>query len=534
MGKSKSAIARAKFVYFFKETFRARSKAEYREIFSRGLTDDTTGISGAFPWLYVRAFFALLILFTVNTLVLRLTKNDLYIPSVTFLGGITFTVPFIILIYEMYPKRDISLFLIIAILVGGGTVAGLISQVVYGLLPVKNPWLSAVEAGVTEELAKAVPALLMITVLKQKNPYACFLIAATVGAGFSVIEDMGYIFYYSDKYIAFYSSDIQATVALFVDRGFSSFCTHILWTGAIGWAYSYIKNPFRSFSFFFMILVSMGLHICWDLPIDGWWQVLDIVCCVIVAGGISIAIVHLSRVKTLAAETDLTAFNEDIIKRAKEMGERMRFTNAANLTFSLAETVLAVLALLFCAMPIGMDYEQVEFDSKEDFISYLQNGLDFSEYDGDRAYNPDGQNFEERRVFDEDKGQLILSYVVQIQKYGAYNYYYGYYVDGDEGTLDTVAVEVEINDVTSRRYRNEYEFDSEKVGVFDINGEEVRFYSYNPAGGTVTAVTTAEEFEGYDLLIAICAAGCAVTLGCTVILTSLRIKLRRIKDEERQ
>ncbi|MDE6868646.1 MAG: hypothetical protein K2J83_05870, partial [Clostridia bacterium] len=101
MGKSKSAVLRAKIIYFFKETFRARSKAEYREIFSRGLGDSTAGVSGAFPWLYVRAFFILLILFTVNTLILRLTDNVLYIPSVTFLGGITFTVPFVILLYEL-------------------------------------------------------------------------------------------------------------------------------------------------------------------------------------------------------------------------------------------------------------------------------------------------------------------------------------------------------------------------------------------------------------------------------------------------
>ena len=40
-----------------------------------------------------KAFFALLMLFTVNTLVLRLTNNALYVPSVTFLGGSS-TAPF--------------------------------------------------------------------------------------------------------------------------------------------------------------------------------------------------------------------------------------------------------------------------------------------------------------------------------------------------------------------------------------------------------------------------------------------------------
>ncbi|MDE7265395.1 MAG: PrsW family intramembrane metalloprotease [Clostridia bacterium] len=526
MGKSKSAVLRAKIIYFFKETFRARSKAEYREIFSRGLGEDTAGVSGAFPWLYVRAFFALLILFTVNTLILRLTENELYIPSVTFLGGITFTVPFVILLYELYPKRDISLFLIIALLVGGGTVSGLISQIVYGLLPVKNQWLFAVEAGVVEELAKAVPAIVIIAIFKQKNPYACFLIAATVGAGFSVIEDMGYIFYYSDKYLAFYSSDIQATVALFVDRGFSSFCTHILWTGAIGWAYCYIKNPFRSFSFFFMIAISVGLHICWDLPIDGWWQVLDITACVIIAASISITIVHISRVKTLSAEMDLTAFNEDIIREAKAMGQRMRFTNAANFTFCLAATFLSVLALLFCAMPIGMDYKQEEF-TKQEFIDFLQGGKLFK-VNENRLYNPNVKNYEERyEVGDDD--ELILTYAIQMQKSGVYDYYYGYSFDKDI-TLDNIWVNSDMDGLKLHPL-NYYEFGNDKVGVFDIYGEDILFYNYNSSTDTVTAVTTAEEFEGYDALVAICAAGCAVTVGCTIILISLRIKIRRLKDE---
>ena len=525
MGKSKSAIVRAKIVYFFKETFRARSKAEYREIFTRGLGDDTSGVSGAFPWLYVRAFFILLILFTVNTLVLRLTEHDMFIPSVTFLGGITFTVPFIILIYELYPKRDLSLFLIIALLVGGGTVAVLISQTGYELLPVKNKWLLAVEAGVLEELAKAIPAIVAIAILKQKNPYACFLIAATVGAGFSVIEDMGYIFHYSDKYLAFYSSDIQATVALFVDRGFSSFCTHILWTGAIGWAYSNINKSPRTLSFFAMILVSIFLHICWDLPIQGWWQVLDITGCVIIAGGACIAIVHLSRVKTLAAEMDLTAFNEDIIKEAKAMGERMRFTNAANLTFCLAATVLALLTLLFCAMPIGINYKREDF-TKEEFIDYLQNGLTFS-HDERRPYNPVLRNYQERYEYEDD--ELTLTYAIQKERKGAYDYYYGY-----DNFVGGKPVDIWVNIETSGeklRKLNYYEFGNEKVGVFDINSQEVSFYNYNSSTEIVTAVTTAEEFEGYELLVAICAAGCAVTVGCSIILISLRIKIRRLKDE---
>ncbi|MDE6868700.1 MAG: PrsW family intramembrane metalloprotease, partial [Clostridia bacterium] len=463
-----------------------------------------------------------------NVLVLRLTNNMLYVPSVTFLGGVTFTVPFIILLYELYPKRDIGLFVLLAALVVGGTASGVLCQLAYSFIKGGNGWVGAVVTGLVEEICKAIPAMIAIIFFRQKNPYACYIIAAAVGAGFSVIEDMGYIFYYSDKYIAFYSSDIQATVALFVDRGFSSFCTHILWTGAIGWAYCYIKNPFRSFRFFLMIFVSIGLHICWDLPIEGWWQVLDIAACVIVAASISISIVHLSRVKTLAAEMDLTAFNEDIIREAKAMGQRMRFTNAANLTFCLGATFLSVLALLFCAMPIGMDYKQVDF-TKQEFIDFLQGGKLFKANEK-RLYNPNVKNYEERYTYD-DNDELTLTYAIQIQKSGVYEYYYGYSFERDI-TLDDIWVDAYPDPDNFMLVKlNYYEFENEMVGVFDINGGDILFYSYNSSTDTVTAVTDAEEFEGYEALVAICAAGCAVTVGCSIVLISLRIKIRRLKDE---
>lgn len=156
--KSQGALARAKIVYFFKETFRYHSKDEYKEIFSRGL-DDNGGINGGMPWLYVRAFFALFVLFTVNVLILRLTNNPLFVPSVTFLGGTTVTIPFIILLFELYPKRDVSLLMLLGVLVGGGTLAIALSQIGYGFVSVKNRWLSAVFTGILEEVCKIIPAI---------------------------------------------------------------------------------------------------------------------------------------------------------------------------------------------------------------------------------------------------------------------------------------------------------------------------------------------------------------------------------------
>lgn len=527
MDRTKSAIARAKISFFFRETFRAHSKAEYREIFSRGLSDDNNGITGAFPFLYVRVFLAFLILFTVNVLVLRLTDNMLYLPSITFLGGITFTVPFIILFYELYPKRDIALFVLLAILVVGGTISGILSQLMFSLIKVDNSWVGALISGLVEETCKAIPALAAILACKQKNTYASFLIAAAVGAGFSVIEDMGYIFYYSDKLVQFYGTGVGNIIILFIERGLSALCTHVLWTGAIGWSFCVFKKPYRSFSLF-VLMASILIHFCWDLPLEGWVKAVDIAACVAVAAAINIAVVHISRVATIAKEIDLTRVNDIIILEAKRMGERTKYSNAAMLTFMIACGLLAVIVLLLCSLPIGIEYTYREFADKDEFISYVQNGYTL-EADFSREYDPDGNNVEIRYI--ENK----IVYIVQSDLSESIDteYFYGYYLKDDgTGEIDSISVELEVNGIYRRCYAVEYTFGEETEWVFEVNTAELRDYRYN-RGGSVTAIVDAEDFEGYTYLIALCATGVAIAASCTVILVAFRIKLRgRLEYEE--
>lgn len=514
MENSEKVLVRAKIAYFFKETFRPHSKAEYREIFSRGLNENNGGVTGEFPWLYVRAFLALFILFTVNALVLRLTDNTLYAPSVIFLGGTTFTLPFIVLLYELYPKRDLSLFYVLGVLVLGGTVAGVLTQLAYAFIPMDDKWLSAVFAGLVEEIAKAVPAMTAIALLKKKNPYSCYLLAAAVGAGFSVVEDMGYLLHYSFVGDA---NDMSSVITVFTGRGLSSFCTHVLWTGVVGWAYGHANRPMRSFGMLFLG-VSIGLHICWDLPLDGVWKTLDILLCVVIAAIINITIVHVSRVRTLEAEVDIVKYNEDIIAQAKAMDERTRLTNAAMLTFSIACGVLSVIILLLCALPIGIEYQSVEYDNKDDFIAFVEDGHNLK-YDVKRRYDENGHNVEER--WREGEG---IVYVIQAQTYEGYEgtYYYGYYLSS-KSAPDSVMVR--LDNVSNMVLCNEYKFGNQTEYVFEVTSELIE-YSYGN-DGKVTAVINAEDFEGYDYLFALCLTGLSIAVACNVVLVAFTIKLRK-------
>lgn len=513
----------------FRETFRAHSRDEYREFLTRGLGENKRGVTGTYPWLYVRVFFILFILFTVNIVILRFTGNTLYVPLVTLFGGITFTIPFMVLLFELYQKRDLSFLKLFGILVIGGTCAGILTQLGYGLIRVNDSWWNALIAGLVEEVSKAIVAVVAIMVMKNKNSYACFLIAAAVGAGFSIIEDMGYIFYYSDMVAAQYG-DIRNTVYIFVDRGFSSLCTHILWTGIVGWAYGFGKGKYKPL-FILFLTFSILVHACWNLPLEGWMHSFAVALCTIITVLANIVAVRKSLFNTMSDEFDLARINDHIIKKAKEMGEQMRFTNAANLTFALMCTLLSIILIALCCLPIGMEKVRVRYENKEEFITAIQGGYNLK-VDFGRQYDPNGKNVEERYISDGDG--LLLSYLIQEVEFSGYDgvYYYGYYIDAD-GEADKVAdsIYLELDDIASRIPCLEYAFGEDTVWAFDVNEADFLNYTYNQADGSVSAVIDAEAFGGYDMLIGLTAAAVGVSGACGVILFAFTLKLRRVKDE---
>ena len=525
--KGESSLTRARITYMFKETFRAHSRDEYREFVTRGLGEDKRGITGTYPWLYVRLFFMLFMLFTVNTLILRFTGNTLFVPAVTFFAGITFTVPFTVLLFELYQKRDLNIFKLLGILIIGGCVASLITQLGYALIKVENKWLSVLATGFIEETSKGIVAIAAIMVMKKKNSYACFLIAAAVGAGFSIVEDTGYLFYYSDMLAASYG-DIREIVYMFIDRGLSTFCTHILWTGIIGWAYGYGKG--RKPLFVLFLIYSIFLHTLWNLPLEGFIHSAVIAICTLLTVISALAAVRKSLFETISNETDIARINDNIIKQAKEMGERMRFTNAANLTFSLMCTLLSVLAIALCCLPIGMAKVMVTYSNPQSFIYALQDGYNIKA-DWSRPYDENGVDVEVRYTYDGD--ELKRSYVVQEARLDGYEgvYYYGYYINGN-GVADRRAdsIYLELDDISSRIPCVEYTFGSETLWAFEVS-DDYSDYSYNKSDGTVSCVKDAEEFGGYNLLIGLVAGAVAISGACSVILFAFTIKLRRLKDE---
>lgn len=259
----KRRMRRERVKKWFSETFRAHSKDEYTEFFTRGF-DGNDSVNKVYPWLYMRMLVLCFVLFSAITFFMKLSGNAISFPAMVFLGALLVNLPFITLIYELCPKADISFLKLMLVLVIGGSVSVIISELGYFIFSPENGYASVAWTAFLEEIAKIIPAIAVILLLKKRNsPLTCFALAAAVGAGISIIEDMGYILFNS------FEDNISLVSAIFISvtRSVSGIATHTVWVGYVGWIFSKCKKPLLDVRFYAVCLMSMVLHFLWDLTL---------------------------------------------------------------------------------------------------------------------------------------------------------------------------------------------------------------------------------------------------------------------------
>ena len=259
----KRRMRRERVKKWFSETFRAHSKDEYTEFFTRGF-DGNDSVNKVYPWLYMRMLALCFVLFSAITFFMKFSGNAISFPAMVFLGALLVNLPFITLIYELCPKADISFLKLMLVLVIGGSVSVIISELGYFVFNPENGYGSVAWTAFLEEIAKIIPAIAVILLLKKRNsPLTCFALAAAVGAGISIIEDMGYILFNSIE------DNISLVSAIFISvtRSVSGIATHTVWVGYVGWIFSKCKKPFLDVRFYAVCLMSMVLHFLWDLTL---------------------------------------------------------------------------------------------------------------------------------------------------------------------------------------------------------------------------------------------------------------------------
>jgi RsiW-degrading membrane proteinase PrsW (M82 family) len=159
--------------------------------------------------------------------------------------------------------------------VHGGLVAataligGVIGVVTAGLLEYRTLQrlgvLPVFGVGLIEEAAKLiVPLVLVLALRRDRHPADGLLIGVASGAGFAVLETMGYAF----VVLIQSRGDIGVVQAVLFERGVFSPAAHMAWTGVAAaalWHAAIAHWHPRALAWFAgVFLVAVGLHTAWD------------------------------------------------------------------------------------------------------------------------------------------------------------------------------------------------------------------------------------------------------------------------------
>jgi RsiW-degrading membrane proteinase PrsW (M82 family) len=202
--------------------------------------------------------------FVVNQTMLD-THNVLFFPTLLLIGAVT--VPAAVLLLECAIGQGLEnrggLIIGTAVVAGivGVTLAGAIENSLTGTT-------SQVYLGVAvvEEIAKMLVPLVIFAVARRRTAGMGLALGIAAGAGFAVLETMGYAFY------ALVSrggglAAMQETLQL---RALLAPASHVAWSGLVGWALWRIGSH-RRFAVSGLVVAlaaAVGLHYLWDLSTD--------------------------------------------------------------------------------------------------------------------------------------------------------------------------------------------------------------------------------------------------------------------------
>lgn len=398
---------------FFKETFRRRTREDYREFFTRGLSDEPR--ERVYPFVYARLFILFFAVFAALSLFIWLSANRISLPAAIFFGGVLVNVPLCTLLYELNPDADFSYAGLIITMLVGGVVSSLLTTFGYFLYRPENEWASAAYTGVLEELAKGAALIFAYILWKKRAPYMGFLLGAAVGAGFSIVEDMGYIVFYGGG-----MHSLSGLVGMSVVRGICSFGAHIFWSGLVGYAFA--RFGFR-LKFWLFAFLSVLLHFLWDVPIDFWWAFLVEFCCflvVAIASFLIILSVHDDKRET-AIQLKIPVFAPP--DKGKTYAAR------CNVITFCAAVALSCLALVCVVLPRQFKTDDLYFETYEELLNYVQCGKNYSA-DLQRAYDENGENYSlniyRGRIVTADQREIFDGYSCE------YRYFFVYDTESDK------------------------------------------------------------------------------------------------------
>ena len=268
--------------FLFSDVIKRHSSGDVDDYLSCGSprsTPDlnTLSVDWPRPWYYARLFFAGLIILVGFIFGFLKYENSKMLPGIIFIGAFFVPLACVAFFFETNITRNISLYKLFKVIVGGGIFSLLASLIIYELTDRQLGFLGPMSAGIVEETGKAVIAVFILQSCKSyKWILNGMLIGAAVGAGFAGFETAGYIM---DQIVAKIQGislersafDVMCLRALYAPFG------HVIWTACIVGSLWRVKGPgpfqlsmLYQFKFIRVLIFVMGLHMLWNSPASEW------------------------------------------------------------------------------------------------------------------------------------------------------------------------------------------------------------------------------------------------------------------------
>jgi RsiW-degrading membrane proteinase PrsW (M82 family) len=222
-------------------------------------------------WSWLLVLVVGVVLYEAVRRVLVETANPNLVPALILIGAAVVPAAFVAFIAGRRLVFAVSTGLVITTALLGGVV-GVVAAGLWeyrtlqrlGVLPIAG-------VGLIEEAAKLIVPLVIVLVLRRdRHPADGLLLGVASGAGFAVLETMGYAF------VTLIQSrgDVGVVQAVLFERGVLSPAAHMAWTGlatAALWHAAIERWRPRALGRFVVVfLVAVALHTAWDSAPSIW------------------------------------------------------------------------------------------------------------------------------------------------------------------------------------------------------------------------------------------------------------------------
>jgi RsiW-degrading membrane proteinase PrsW (M82 family) len=195
------------------------------------------------------------------------TQNLLFFPTLLLVGSVTVPAAVLLLEYAIGQGLDGHGGLII----GTAVMAGIVGVTLAGTLESRLTGTQQqvyLGVAVIEEVAKLIVPVVIFLIARRRTARAGLALGIAAGAGFAVLETMGYAFYA----LVSRGGGLAAMEQTLQLRALLAPASHLAWTGMVAWALWRIgSSPRRRFAvpgLVAMFAAAVGMHYLWDQTED--------------------------------------------------------------------------------------------------------------------------------------------------------------------------------------------------------------------------------------------------------------------------